>query len=248
MKKIYVNGCSETKGTDDSLDHRELAWPYRLQQLLNVDVIVNSSKEGASNERIVRSTMFDWYAQRNKPDLCIIQWSYPERFETPKGKNERPWTDNGYWRTHYPFHASYNDPNRNPSDWDPFYRNFYRIDDDIVRHLMAEKLYMHMLLLQNFFENNNQKYVFLNYQHANDNTFIQEEKMFRKNIKWDNFLHTENICCMFHALRHAGYRGVNKKRTDGTIDTHFGSDAHQYIAEKLSLYITQGIQLSGGNK
>jgi hypothetical protein len=75
MKKLYVNGCSFVWG--DELENREKeAFPFLLEKKLNCELI-NDSKCGASNERILRTTL-----SRDLSDsFVIIGWSSLFRYE-----------------------------------------------------------------------------------------------------------------------------------------------------------------------
>ena len=80
--KIYVNGCSFTRGSHTAMENRlDLAYPNLLKNHYNAELI-NYSKGGNSNDCIFRVTI-EYLTQSPIPvDKVIIQWSKPDRFET----------------------------------------------------------------------------------------------------------------------------------------------------------------------
>jgi len=52
---LFTTGCSFTYG--EELENRNLAWPYVLGKLLNVDKIINKGICSGSNDYIVRTTL-----------------------------------------------------------------------------------------------------------------------------------------------------------------------------------------------
>lgn len=106
---LVTNGCSCTRGEELPEPETE-AWPYRLSELLKVDV-VNLARDGSSNRRIVRSTVDrigDVCRERRvQPHevLTLIAWSqasrheYFSRHEKPE-KRQGPADDSAdlYWQ------------------------------------------------------------------------------------------------------------------------------------------------------
>ena len=67
IKNVLVNGCSFTYGHGDTefadtgelMPPRDFVWPYKLEKLFTTQMVktINVSKGGASNNRIVRTTL-----------------------------------------------------------------------------------------------------------------------------------------------------------------------------------------------
>ena len=70
---ILLNGCSHTEASECDKGLAEY-----FAEILNAKV-VNISKGGGSNHRILRTTLE--YCENNPVDLVIIGWSTHERFE-----------------------------------------------------------------------------------------------------------------------------------------------------------------------
>jgi len=85
---LYANGCSYTSGCElegpnvgDSQYNKDRAWPSILAKKLGAKVI-NESKAGGSNDRIVRTTL-DWILNNSSTEelLVVIGWTDPYRSE-----------------------------------------------------------------------------------------------------------------------------------------------------------------------
>lgn len=73
--RLFVNGCSFTAGTIESLDgDLNKTWP----NVLPYDV-TDLSFKGSSNDRILRTTVNKLVD--SNPDFVIVQWTFPHRYE-----------------------------------------------------------------------------------------------------------------------------------------------------------------------
>ena len=78
---LYVNGCSHTHGTKIALKNKlEDAYPYLLANYYKAELI-NDSGLGASNDRIMRTTIEAVLSSPIPFDKVVIQFTHMERFE-----------------------------------------------------------------------------------------------------------------------------------------------------------------------
>ena len=78
--KIFFNGDSHTNGAE-LIDPLNETYSYRLAKLLNADIVGNPAKSGVSNDRILRTTEDFIRECETYPDLIVIGWSEPLRFD-----------------------------------------------------------------------------------------------------------------------------------------------------------------------
>jgi hypothetical protein len=84
-QKIIVSGCSNLAGTKLSLkseNYKELNVAAKLKEKLDYEVF-DLAIEGSDNRSIISRTV-DLINTGVYPDYVIIQFTYPERFRTPK--------------------------------------------------------------------------------------------------------------------------------------------------------------------
>lgn len=85
IRLLVANGCSYTRG-EELPDPKAQAWPVLLARRLGIEV-VNLAADGASNRRIVRSTVAELEGLRAarslRPDevLTVVAWSQSSRWE-----------------------------------------------------------------------------------------------------------------------------------------------------------------------
>lgn len=170
---IYVNGDSWSAGDivdpelfpnqpwhvmhPDNKPYRTArVWPKFLGDRLDVNII-NNSHAGASNDRIVRTTVNDILGIIQKVDpselFVLIGWTSPERkdFFYDNGR------DNRAWDTVYPAEFQHwkdeSDPIRND-----FYKNYvagyWHKEEFLTRHIL------NVLFISNFLDNLGIKYLF----------------------------------------------------------------------------------------
>jgi hypothetical protein len=170
---LYCNGDSWTAGdiVDPELFGDNLAkvndplnkpyrlprvWPHKLAKKLGVECI-NNAHAGASNDRIVRSTINDVTELLNtkKPEeiFAIIGWSSPERkdfyYKADKNNSE-------YWFCVYPAEfRHWNDDNKDLNDFFKLYINrFWNKEEYLSRHCL------NVLSLHHFLKSKNIKHFF----------------------------------------------------------------------------------------
>lgn len=138
---ILTIGCSFTFGSE--LDDREnTAWPYLLAKKLNTTVL-NRAEGGASNDYIFRTAIETTVEQ--KFDLVVVQWSEPSRMEVWHHNRPISVTAHSNWR------------NIGELSWmQDFYKHSY---NDLFRY---RTWYSHVIALQEYFKNKQQKYLFCN--------------------------------------------------------------------------------------
>lgn len=259
MKKLYVNGCSHTEGTKLSLDDMKQAWPYKLKEMLNVDMY-NESCTGVSNDRIFRSTIatlstIDW-----KPDLVIIQWTHPDRFEVPHdkmlGKEYEKWGRlfvKG-WRQLIPrvFLNKYGEYNSAHKEFaldgltGDFIHKYYDFEDNLyTKQVLWEKELIQIIAMQSFLKLKNIDYIFIvweNWQYA----FPDMIHEYYSAIDTSKILNYDDdiIWGMNHILKSYNFKLSKKIRECGTPDKHFMADAHLFQAEALYNFIEYGTKLT----
>ncbi len=75
--KIFINGDSHTSGSELYYPKQD-AYSYKLAELLSMEVVSNPAIGGASNDRILRTTLDylkDCEANNSYPDFILIGWS-----------------------------------------------------------------------------------------------------------------------------------------------------------------------------
>jgi hypothetical protein len=138
IKNILAIGDSFTAGAELINPNRD-SWPFLLAKKNNWQV-VNQGKGGGSNDRIVRITLEE---MQNEYDLVIIAWTSYDRFEVNNidisiyTSENRPLLDEWKWTKDY-------------------YKYGYDAYYSFTRYLRQ------IILLQSYFKQCNQKYLFCN--------------------------------------------------------------------------------------
>jgi hypothetical protein len=203
--KLYINGCSHTRGTDLSMGgNTKLAYPYLLADYYDAELI-NESILGSSNDRIVRMTMESILNMAIPPDKVVIQFTHLDRFDTGN-------------ITHTPRSiVKRNDPSMFGYD---FYKEYFPKNEIVNKHL-SHKLLNQMYTLQLFLiEYGISDYRFMVWQ-AVDSEYITYKHLDKTKIIFNtNALLGKKFkpCDIFDKER-------NK------IDGHYGVDAHAQISE-----------------
>ena len=148
IKHILAVGDSFTYG--EELEDRDLAWPTVLAEQLQATVI-NLGQPSASNDNILRKT-FEFLINplNDVPDLVVVAW-------TNLGRSE--WADElGI----YDIWPGYNGNmfTRNGATWRHELLTYINKYHDTV--YFYKKFLQQVILLQNFLQNKNIKYVMLN--------------------------------------------------------------------------------------
>jgi hypothetical protein len=173
---LYTNGDSWTAGDivdpeifGDQLQHSmhpdneeyrlPRVWPHKLGKHLGVEV-VNKSHAGASNDRIVRSTINDIYellkTTRAEDLYVIIGWSSPERKDFFLGNAD---ASGGTWDCIYPAEMLHW-KDENNSMRNEFYKAYVTLywnpEEYITRHCLNN------ITLHSFLESKGIKHTFFN--------------------------------------------------------------------------------------
>ena len=226
---LYCNGCSNTRGTHWSLKNhdRSLTWPNQLAKKLDA-TLIDQSKEGCSNFRILKTTIDSINRMNNPPDLVVIQWTYNERFITPLGVYESNPAEPLGFRTHNPYAVS---QGGKKDDYYNFYFNFFNPNSPKQRSFLEEQAYFYIYLLQTFLDSKNIDYIFMTFEtferKNTEQTFLYIDQI--NNKKW---LHNFNRS-MEHILDSFNYQRCKVEKPDGKIDNHYKEDAHEFISEAI---------------
>ena len=205
---IWCFGDSFTYG--DELDNREKdAWPAVLSTLTDCHV-VNYGQSGASNGWITRKAIEK--CLELKPDLAIVCWSSPNRYDFfPQNIDEtaRCVCVNPNWAERFSFVKD-------------LYTQWHQDSGKMVEWLAT------MILLQNFFQNQNIDYIFASVFELPGQNCLDDFEV----KKWLDMLDTS---------RYLGY--PDKNFLDWTRNTalgkggHFLEEGHKRIAERMYDYI-----------
>jgi hypothetical protein len=151
---LFFNGCSytegqELEGIEKNKEYQRLnRFSHIVSERLN-KTYDNISFSGASNDRIVRTTI-DWFESGNTCDISIIQLTQYSRIEW-HDDNGNP-VQFGIWKMNF---KSYNN------------RMYYRfIDTEAVR---VNNYYKNLFLLETYFELKGIKHYFLTLEHCQMN-------------------------------------------------------------------------------
>lgn len=222
--KLFVNGCSHTEGTKLSLDgDLTRAWPHKLAKMLDAE-LVSFACAGSSNDRIIRTTVEEVSIDPLPADLAIIQFTGVERFE---GIQE---DGSGFLQFLPRPHLSKDvtDHVQLDKDTTSFVKRFFNPFNEKQKELLSVKLLTQILSLQNLFENHNIPYIFINWYKIPSE--LKNTKLYQV-IDWSRFITNEDD--MNSILNSHEFKLSKKRRSDGTLDLHFQSDAHKFIAEAL---------------
>ena len=206
MKTLYINGCSHTAGTLTSLDgDLTKAWPNLLKDSYNV---VDDSWVGCSNDRIFRTTIER--CVYDTPDIAIIQFTYPNRFESP--------SDSGIMQ-HLPEQGR-----------DEFYSLYWNKEthERSIMLMMLPKI----VALQHFFESLDIEYGFIIWPNMSE---LEFNPLWRS-IDKDKVI---NSGCMDTLLHSWEFNLTNKPHLEypEVLDRHYDYKAHKFIADGVRDYI-----------
>lgn len=227
--KIFFNGDSHTDGAE-LLDPTNEAYSYRLAKLLDAEIVGNPAVSGASNDRILRTTEDFLRDCEEYPNLIVIGWSEPIRYD---------WFYNGQYRTCRSETDGFSI--KDSENHDPL-RYQYLID--ILRNDMG---YVHSIYQQNQMYNLHEKLDYLNIPHLFFNAHMSFEYCLTKTkqflpyiehykFNWNNCFWNpyENIDgCFLDWGRARGY--------SVTEYNHLDKDAHNDFSHLLFNYIKDNI-------
>ena len=231
---IYCNGCSATAGTIWSLKNGDpsLTYPNQLAGKLSSDLI-NKSYAGKSNYSICNETVRDLLTIDNKPDLVIIQWTYSERFVTPKIGEES-------LITHYPFDPDFRS--------DPFFCTHFDIKDFKGTLQLEDITLFYMITLERFLKSLNIKFIMLDYGRSymttNNLRLSYKKSLTHKNLlDKDNWLHDIDITIPM-ILDSFRFKKSQVLKPDGRPDGHYMEDAHEFLCEAILDFYLLGKKLN----
>lgn len=239
--KLYVNGCSHTTGTMLSLKYVEERYSNKLAKMLGGDLITQAIP-GASNDKIFRESAIE--ILRHQPDIAVIQWTDPTRFETPKGSSV-PIDKNG-WSQHRPISAQWSSRAHENHPYINFYKDCYPSKDRMMQFNQEEKTWAYMVTLDSFIKSLG----------ITEVVHLPYFKLFRSGHRGSlipqlselNFLFKDPLRDgMETYLFSQGYdicRLSNDNEPKGDIDGHFMADAHEHLAECLYKNLKFGTKFS----
>jgi hypothetical protein len=182
--KLFANGCSYTAGHGEVHDTngvlippQDFTWPYQM----DMDYVVNMSRRGGSNDRILRTTM-NYFNKNNAEDyIAVIQWTSPVRFErffplhncwteycnTSVMEVNRTLKDSKN-KVGYTLHVDDEKVLRKFFDASDFKNDIYNLQDTATKVLVHAKeindylidFYKTVIIMQQFLESKNIPYIF----------------------------------------------------------------------------------------
>ena len=224
--KLFVNGCSHTAGTIEALDGDfTQTWPNVLKRI-GYDV-KDISFKGCSNDRILRSTVD--VILRDEYDFVIIQWTFPERFETPSPQNRA-------FKQHIP-HAALNKYDGNPHL--EFFKEYYYKSTE-TQELLDTRFIHQLYSMQSILKLNKINYGFMIWMPIHKPLF---RTSVWKQIDTDKILNYRSgqIIGMDNILHDEGYK-LSRKPIIGhehLQDMHYMADGHEHIARMVNDYIVR---------
>jgi lysophospholipase L1-like esterase len=214
IKNILAVGDSFTYG--EELEDRNLAWPSLLASRLQA-LVTNLGEPASSNDKILRKTIEVLINPMNiTPDLVIIAWADPGRSE---------WADDGGFYDVWPGYGG-----------KLFIRDSAFWREDLLRYInkyhnsawFHRKFLQQVILLQNFLQNKNIKYVMLN---TSQNEYYKRAFFDGKTWYTDQIDQT-----YFLGFEKEGMTEWNYKLPQGP-NGHFLEEGHQQVAEKIYEHI-----------
>ena len=229
---LIANGCSHTSGAE--IEHvlqdscYSKAWPKHLAEKLDLES-VNLARSGASNKRVVRTTLEHigaLFLKGVKPEqlFVIISWPGPYRTEIYKGA----FIDDPIWQGWLPMC-----PNNDSSYKKIYPRDVYNYYKAWVTTLDAKSAnidyYNHVILLQSYLKSFKIKYLFWR---ASFTTLNKENIPLAIQIdrKFFPSVHDDSLDYL-SLLKQSGYKFSFKD------STHHGEDGHVFFSKYLYNYI-----------
>ena len=194
--KLYVNGCSYSAG---HISKSFTNWPKILmepfmdnfEEILKENIIYykntnnennilfNSARHGGGNDRILHTTLEEiehLISENLKPDLVIIEWTWPDRRRTLTETGEK-----------YYLNSSNDYLFKKCSELDIFMHNNNKVKPE---PLASEETLHYMFILQEYFIKNNIDYLFFNYIKLDES--VKKLNIFKK-IDLSKFIKFGNI-------------------------------------------------------
>lgn len=209
---LYANGCSHTAGTKASMDgDMDMVYPYLIGKEIGYDVYSDAS-EGSSIDRIVRTTVDFITSTAIPPDMVIIQFPNPYRFESPEDHYHLP--------TSHIKRVERQDL-KEDSEY-LFYKNYIVKDrnNNIYYELKAiREMYFLQLLFEEFGIDN---YIFSFFNYIQHKEEIRNYSTY-KNLNKSKVLFGDKLLNISGELLHNKFKRHK--------DDHFMKDAHEQIAK-----------------
>ena len=231
--KLYVNGCSYSAG------HKSKAftnWPKILmysivdnfkevlmQNIISYkntnnenNVLFNSAHDGGGNDRILHTTLEEiehLISENLKPDLVIIEWTWPNRRRTLNEIGEEYYLNNS---KDYLFEKY--------TELDIFMYNNNKVKPE---PLASEETLHYMFILQEYFIKNNIDYLFFNYIKLDES--VKKLNIFKK-IDLSRFIKFNNINdLLFTGL----FDFILKNGFSKDSYAHENDGGHKFIAKEI---------------
>lgn len=214
LQMIYTIGDSFTYG--EELSDRSKSWPHLLASRLNADV-VNDGKRAGSNDYMIRKLIDHIVTNKNQPpDLVIIGWSSPGRFE---------WADDAGTFDIWPGYRG-RQFDADGSTWRHELSKY--IDRFHSSKWLHQRFVNQVLMTQSFLKSMGIKYIMLN--------VLQNE--YYKRLSFDNYLAYEEKIDRDYFIGY-GTEGMLEWADDAPKgpDGHFLEKGHQIVARKIYEHI-----------
>lgn len=244
MDSLYINGCSNSAGTIESLGqhYKEKTWGSKLSKLTGHLEFVNDSSSGGSNERIVRTTV-SHIVEKGLPDLAVIQFTSAERFEEVDPESEKFINFTPYSFVNI---KEKSDIQTKIKTLDPTVETFCNRHRNMYKHhqrkLLEQRALVDILCLQNLLENYGIDYVFILWSSMLPETM--GSKLYKSINKSNVFNSSNNIHYSMHQiLQSYDFKICEKVNKIGAIDNHYMEDAQEFIAHRLVEFIDNRVTL-----
>jgi hypothetical protein len=231
--KLYVNGCSYSAG---HISKSFTNWPKILmepfmdnfEEILKENIIYykntnnennilfNSARHGGGNDRILHTTLEEiehLISENLKPDLVIIEWTWPDRRRTLTETGEK-----------YYLNSSNDYLFKKCSELDIFMHNNNKVKPE---PLASEETLHYMFILQEYFIKNNIDYLFFNYIKLDES--VKKLNIFKK-IDLSKFIKFGNIDdLLFTGL----FEFILKNGLSKDSYAHENDAGHKFIAKEI---------------
>jgi|688.fasta_scaffold03480_13 hypothetical protein len=231
--KLYVNGCSYSAGDWAEFS---LNWPKILmysivdnfkeiliQNIISYkntnnedNILFNSAFYGGGNDRILHTTLEEiehLISQNQKPDLVIIEWTWPNRRRTLTETGEEYYLNNSKDYLYI-----------KDSELNTFMYNNNKVKSE---PWASEETLHYMFILQEYFIKNNIDYLFFNYIKLDKS--VKKLNIFKK-IDLSKFIKFSNIDdLLFTGL----FEFIIKNGLSKDLYAHENDAGHKFIAKEI---------------
>ena len=226
---LIANGCSHTSGAEieyvlqDSCYSK--AWPQHLANKLNLESI-NLARAGASNKRIVRTTLEHigtLFLKGIKPEelFVIVLWPGPYRTEIYQDS----FKDNALWEGWIPLVVGNDKLYKKQYDYEIY--KYYKSWSTTTLNPKAANInyYNDIILLQSYLKSFKIKYIFWR---ASSTTLARTNISLAIQIDRKYFISAHDGTLDYLSLLKS-----NKFNLSFKYSTHYGEDAHIFFADHL---------------